>query len=260
MQLTWLTGAPSRAASVHRRAVGQVGLGSPATQLMRAVSQPLVVGGLSVASCDATRAIMDRDSHWMLKMGSVFELADATDVYTFWLGDGPTGTPKSVWKAVVDRENLTQFTTPKLVIPMRDIRSLHSGGYGPINTRYYASGVTLTTEAGSFELWPVNPMKPHPSGGENGDEMRAFFEVVTALWQHRKPHYVKDPYVRQHIASHKKMQQDFDGSVSPIVYFHQGMLWSRPARVKIPVAIITIAISIVAVMGLVGIGNWLFGR
>ena len=37
MQLTWLLGAPSRAASVHRRVVGQGGLGSPATQLMRAV-------------------------------------------------------------------------------------------------------------------------------------------------------------------------------------------------------------------------------
>ena len=38
MQLTWLLGAPSRPASVHRCAVGQGGLGSSATQLMRAVS------------------------------------------------------------------------------------------------------------------------------------------------------------------------------------------------------------------------------
>ena len=37
MQLTWLTGASSRPVSVHRRAVEQYGLGSPATQLMRAV-------------------------------------------------------------------------------------------------------------------------------------------------------------------------------------------------------------------------------
>ncbi len=37
MQLTWLTGSPSRPASVHRRASGLLGLGSPATQLMRAV-------------------------------------------------------------------------------------------------------------------------------------------------------------------------------------------------------------------------------
>ena len=37
MQLTWLLGAPSRSASVHRRAVGRHGFGSPATQLMRAV-------------------------------------------------------------------------------------------------------------------------------------------------------------------------------------------------------------------------------
>ena len=37
MQLTWLLGAPGRPVSVHRCAVGQVGLGSPATQLMRAV-------------------------------------------------------------------------------------------------------------------------------------------------------------------------------------------------------------------------------
>ena len=41
MQLTWLLGAPSRPASVHQGACGQGGLGSPATQLMRAVSQPL---------------------------------------------------------------------------------------------------------------------------------------------------------------------------------------------------------------------------
>ena len=37
MQLTWLPGAPSRSASVHRRVVGRRGLGSAATQLMRAV-------------------------------------------------------------------------------------------------------------------------------------------------------------------------------------------------------------------------------
>ncbi len=41
MQLTWLLGAPSRPASVHRRVVGRVGLGSPATQLMRAVRRTL---------------------------------------------------------------------------------------------------------------------------------------------------------------------------------------------------------------------------
>ena len=38
MQLTWLIGAPSRPVSVHELAVGRIGLGSPATQLMRAVS------------------------------------------------------------------------------------------------------------------------------------------------------------------------------------------------------------------------------
>ena len=37
MQLTWLTGAPSRPVSVHWRVVGRVGFGSAATQLMRAV-------------------------------------------------------------------------------------------------------------------------------------------------------------------------------------------------------------------------------
>ena len=37
MQLTWLIGAPSRPVSVHRRAIGRCGLGSSATQLMRAV-------------------------------------------------------------------------------------------------------------------------------------------------------------------------------------------------------------------------------
>ena len=40
MQLTWLTGAPGRPVSVHRLAVGRCGLGSPATQLMRAVRPP----------------------------------------------------------------------------------------------------------------------------------------------------------------------------------------------------------------------------
>ena len=43
MQLTWLLGAPSRPASVHRRAFGRVGLGSPATQLMRAVGRFLTL-------------------------------------------------------------------------------------------------------------------------------------------------------------------------------------------------------------------------
>ena len=38
MQLTWLTGCPSRPVSVHRRACERSGFGSPATQLMRAVS------------------------------------------------------------------------------------------------------------------------------------------------------------------------------------------------------------------------------
>ena len=37
MQLTWLTGCPDRPVSVHRRAFGRRGFGSPATQLMRAV-------------------------------------------------------------------------------------------------------------------------------------------------------------------------------------------------------------------------------
>ena len=37
MQLTWLIGAPGRPVSVHQRAVGRGGLGSSATQLMRAV-------------------------------------------------------------------------------------------------------------------------------------------------------------------------------------------------------------------------------
>ena len=50
MQLTWLLGAPSRPASVHQRAVGRYGLGSPATQLMRAVSLLLLAG-----SCGAQR-------------------------------------------------------------------------------------------------------------------------------------------------------------------------------------------------------------
>ena len=39
MQLTWLPGTPNRSASVHRLVVGQGGLGSPATQLMRAVGR-----------------------------------------------------------------------------------------------------------------------------------------------------------------------------------------------------------------------------
>ena len=43
MQLTWLIGAPGRPVSVHRRVVGRYGLGSPATQLMRAVRQLLPV-------------------------------------------------------------------------------------------------------------------------------------------------------------------------------------------------------------------------
>ena len=41
MQLTWLTGCPNRAVSVHRLVVGRCGLGSAATQLMRAVGRLL---------------------------------------------------------------------------------------------------------------------------------------------------------------------------------------------------------------------------
>ena len=44
MQLTWLTGAPIQSRRAHRRSCGQVGLGSPATQLMRAVGRPLPSG------------------------------------------------------------------------------------------------------------------------------------------------------------------------------------------------------------------------
>ncbi len=46
MQLTWLLGAPGRPVSAHRRVVGRVGLGSPATQLMWAVRPLLQVGGI----------------------------------------------------------------------------------------------------------------------------------------------------------------------------------------------------------------------
>ena len=41
MQLTWLLGAPNRPVSAHRLVVGRPGLGSPATQLMRAVRPQL---------------------------------------------------------------------------------------------------------------------------------------------------------------------------------------------------------------------------
>ena len=59
MQLTWLTGAPSRSASVHRRVCGRHGLGSSATQLMRAVSwhdnagDSSPGGGEALSSCRA---------------------------------------------------------------------------------------------------------------------------------------------------------------------------------------------------------------
>ena len=59
MQLTWLLGAPIRPVSVHRRAVGRHGLGSPATQLMRAVSwhdnagDSSPGGGEALSSCRA---------------------------------------------------------------------------------------------------------------------------------------------------------------------------------------------------------------
>ena len=51
MQLTWLPGAPSRPVSAHQRVAGQGGLGSPATQLMRAVRRFLSVE-LSEAKLD----------------------------------------------------------------------------------------------------------------------------------------------------------------------------------------------------------------
>ena len=190
----------------------------------------------------------------------MFELADATDVYTFWLGNGPKGTAKSVWKAVVDRDNLIQFKTPELIIPTRDIRSLHSGGCGLRADRYWAFGVTLVTDAETFELFPVNPMMPNPAGGENGDETSAFYEVVTALWQHRKPHYEKDPYIRQHVASHRKMLHEFDGNVSPMIYFNRGKLWSRPARMELPMVILSIVLTFVGLMAIIGLVYALLGR
>ena len=50
MQLTWLLGAPNRPVSVHQRVLGRRGLGSSATQLMRAVRLP-PPGGLRVRRC-----------------------------------------------------------------------------------------------------------------------------------------------------------------------------------------------------------------
>ena len=44
MQLTWLLGTQIRPVSVHQRAFGQGGLGSPATQLMRAVGRSHKLG------------------------------------------------------------------------------------------------------------------------------------------------------------------------------------------------------------------------
>jgi len=193
-------------------------------------------------------------------MATEFELADSTDVFTFWLGDGPKGTPKLIWKAVVDRDALTQFKEPEFVIPTRDIRSLHKGLFGSRSDYYWASGVTLTTDTETYELWPVNPMKPHPAGGENNDETVAFYDVVASLWQHRKPHYAKDPYIRQHVASRKRMRHGFDGNVSPMVYFNQGILWSRPARMEILIAIISSVVVMVVCMSLVAVWFWLFGR
>ena len=72
MQLTWLPGAPSRSASVYERACGRCGLGSPATQLMQAVS-PLeeakivrhkrlwIAGALAIGLIFASYYMLERD-------------------------------------------------------------------------------------------------------------------------------------------------------------------------------------------------------
>ena len=67
MQLTWLIGAPARPVSVHRRAVGRLGLGSPATQLMRAVSQPPAanVAWRTSRYRDTERHTMYLLKHWL---------------------------------------------------------------------------------------------------------------------------------------------------------------------------------------------------
>ena len=57
MQLTWLLGAPSQPVSVHWLAVGRRGLGSPATQLMRAVSRYGPFGG-RFSACLAPRVAL----------------------------------------------------------------------------------------------------------------------------------------------------------------------------------------------------------
>ena len=60
MQLTWLLGAPGRSVSVHQRVIGQGGLGSAATQLMRAVSWHETAG---VSSPNERRSAFELPSH-----------------------------------------------------------------------------------------------------------------------------------------------------------------------------------------------------
>ena len=75
MQLTWLLGAPIRPGSVHRRAVGRHGLGSPATQLMRAVSWHDKAG---VSSRDSGEAVSGcRADSGRQSAGFVVELGSA---------------------------------------------------------------------------------------------------------------------------------------------------------------------------------------
>ena len=162
----------------------------------------------------------------------VFPLADAADVFVFWLGDGPESTSRNVTKSTIDRDNLIYFSSPELIVPTHAIRLVHAGVWGSgVRRRVGTWCVTVQTDCSKYEFWPVNPMEPQPSAYGNRDEAHAFQEVLKALQQHRKPTYDRNPYVRQQVLRRRRrIRMDLESEVSPMVYREQWKLWLLPER------------------------------
>ena len=169
--------------------------------------------------------------HFIVHMAepSVFPLADSTDVFVFWLSDGPGSVAPDITKCLIDRDRLVWQKQPELYIPTPDVRLVHAGRFNMLRRRAPIWSVTVDTTTGHYSFWPVNPMMPYALATYNYDEACAFRDVLVALRQHRKPDYDRNPYVRQQVAKHKKrIRTDLDANVSPLVYWEQRKLWSLP--------------------------------
>ncbi len=189
----------------------------------------------------------------------MFILADDTDVFVFWLGDGPIGTPRSIYKCIVNRDVLVLLTDPEISIPMGRIRLVHQGKWRSDIKMPGISCVTVNTDEASYSLWPVNPMRPNPWADDNYDEGKALKDVLTSLWRHQKPGYSKNPYLRQQIAKKKQKIIDLDAAVPPLDYWRQGRLWSKPFLKELSEGIWFLLAVLLLIVGMALVVDWLTG-